>query len=115
MRKNQIKIPDHCKSIKTHVQAGFHLDRGATLALPISKTASIFIKKSQEDDNLYDLALVPLFGMSKLYVGDFASVCKMVDDYEFMVLEGRLVDKTPSIFDKFFTLLQWLLTPKGRK
>jgi hypothetical protein len=94
--------------IKSPVQAHFHLDRGELISIAVDMFRTIHIKKNTEKENTYDLAIVPVYGKSKLFVGNADAVNEIVSKYNFIVLKGATLEvkKKLSLMDRIITWWQ---------
>lgn len=111
MSKNKDISPAGYTKVSTYTQAEYHFRNNQILAVPISWFTSACIQKLEDD--LYEVAFIPLLGRARCYLGDTNAFKRLIDEYDFYVFEGgRLETKDKvTVFDK---AVDWITGFFGR-
>jgi hypothetical protein len=104
-------MPFMIKRITTPVQANFHLEKGDLLVFHLSKYNCIYVVKDFIKKDNYEIALVPVFGETKIYEGPYGFVKKMIEEYDFIAIDRASIDaRRPGYFDKFYHFINSIFT-----
>ncbi len=85
------RLPKNYSKVTSFVQAEFHLNNGEVLVSPVSIFKSLFIRKHFEEDDLYEVVLIPMIGKSTAWGCKREAVRIITEEFSFFVLKGSVL------------------------